>query len=146
MKDFKSKCACSASGIGICLCTVFMSISMVGAALVVVSKNSNDMQGMASATNSVASTTSQNVIVNFFSGFWGEVILLISFGLMFYGMWSSGGNRKKLIPLSAAGAVILYVGMYAYFSLTLVIVGAIVLAVAYASVYSYRIASGVRLS
>lgn len=147
MKDFKSKCACSASGIGICLCTVFMGIGMAGAALVGVSKNSNDMQGMVSATNSVTSSTiSQNVIVNFFSGFWGEVILLISFGLMLYGMWSSGGNRKKLIPISTAGAVILYVSMYAYSSLALEIAGIIVLAVAYASTYSYRIASGVRLS
>lgn len=147
MKDFKSKCACSASGIGICLCTVFMGIGMAGAALVGVSKNSNDMQGMVSATNSAASSTiSQNVIVNFFSGFWGEVILLISFGLMFYGMWSSGGNRKKLIPLSAAGAVILYASMYAYFSLALEIVGAIVLTVTYVSVYNYRIAAAIKLA
>ena len=144
MKKLASNCACSASGIGICLCIVFMTISVAGTTLVGVSKNANSMTGMGSMSD--MATTSQNVFVNFFSGVWGEVILLISFGLMFYGMWSSGGNRKKLLPLSAAGVIILYVSMYAYFSLALEIVGSIVLAFAYASAYSCRIAAAVKLA
>ncbi|MDE1832683.1 MAG: hypothetical protein KGI02_10015 [Thaumarchaeota archaeon] len=145
MKKLASNCACSASGIGICLCIVFMTISVAGTTLVGVSKNANSVVGMDSMSN-LATTQTQNVFVNFFSGIWGEVILLISFGLMFYGMWSSGGNRKKLLPLSVAGVIILYVSMYAYFSLTLEIVGSIVLAFAYASAYSNRIATVIKLS
>ncbi len=144
MKKLASNCACSASGIGICLCIVFMTISVAGTTLVGVSKNANSMTGM--GMSDMATTQSQNVFVNFFSGTWGEVILLISFGLMFYGMWSSGGNRKKLLPLSAVGVIILYVSMYAYFSLALEIVGSIVLTFAYASAYSNKIATAVKLA
>ena len=95
MKKLASKCACSASGIGICLCIVFMTISVVGTTLVGISKNANSMTGMGSMSD--MATTSQNVFVKFFSGVWGEVILLVSFGLMFYGMWSGDCNRKKII-------------------------------------------------
>lgn len=144
MKKLASNCACSASGVGICLCIVFMTISVAGTTLVGVSKNANSMAGMGGMSD--MTTTSQNIFVNFFSGVWGEVILLISFGLMFYGMWSSGGNRKKLLPLSVAGVIILYVSMYAYFSLALEIVGSIVLAFAYASAYSNKIATAVKLA
>lgn len=145
MKNLKNKCACSAAGIGICLCTVFMTISMGGATVVSISKNASAMSNM----NNVSPTSSpilQNVFVIFFSGVWGETMLLISFGLMFYGMWSSGGNRKKLLSLSAVGVIILYVSMYAYFSLSLEIVGSIVLAFAYASAYSNKIATAIKLS
>lgn len=145
MKKLASKCACSASGIGICLCIVFMTIGVVGTTLVGVSKNANSMAGMGSMSD-MTITQTQNIFVNFFSGVWGEVIFLISFGLMFYGMWSSGGNRKKLLPLSAAGIIILYVSMYAYFSLALEIVGSIVLAFAYSSAHSYRIATAIKLA
>jgi len=96
--------------------------------------------------NSMSDMATQNIFVNFFSGVWGEVILLISFGIMFYGMWSSGGNRKKLLPISAVGVIILYVSMYGYFSLSLEIVGSIVLAFAYASAYSNRLATAIKLS
>lgn len=146
MKKLASNCACSASGIGICLCIVFMTISVAGTTLVGVSKNANSMIGMGSMSDMATTTQAQNVFVNFFSGVWGEVILLVSFGLMLYGMLSSGGNRKKLLPLSIAGAVILYVSMYAYFSLALEIVGSIVLGFAYASAYSSRIATVIKLS
>lgn len=145
MKKLASNCACSASGIGICLCIVFMTIGVVGTTLVGISNSANSMTGMGDMSN-MATTQTQNIFVNFFSGVWGEVILLISFGLMFYGMWSSGGNRKKLLPLSAVGVVILYVSMYVYFSLALEIVGSIVLAFAYVSVFSYRISTAVKLS
>jgi len=145
MKKLASKCACSASGIGICLCIVFMTISIAGTTIVGVSKNANSIAGMGSMSD-MATTQTQNVFVNFFSGVWGEVILLISFGLMIYGMWSSGGNRKKLLPLSVAGVIILYVSMYAYFSLALEIIGSIVLAFAYASAYSNKIATAIKLA
>ncbi|MDE1872470.1 MAG: hypothetical protein KGH99_03215 [Thaumarchaeota archaeon] len=145
MKKFASKCACSASGIGICLCIVFMTISVAGTTLVGVSKNANSMTGMGGMSDMTATQT-QNVFVNFFSGVWGEAILLISFGLMLYGMLSSGGNRKKLLPLSVAGIIILYISMYAYFSVAWEIVGSIMLAFAYASAYSNRIATIIKLS
>lgn len=145
MKNLRNKCACSAAGIGICLCTVFMTISMVGATVVGISKNTSAMSNMNNVPPS-SSPILQNVFVVFFSGFWGEVILLVSFAVMLYGMLSSGGSRKKLVPFSAFGAVILYVSMYAYFSLPLEIVGSIILAVAYASVYSCRVAAAIRLA
>ncbi|MHB8603458.1 MAG: hypothetical protein ACYC6W_12155 [Nitrosotalea sp.] len=145
MKKLASNCACSASGIGICFCIVFMTISVTGTTLVGVSKSANSMTGMGSMSD-MTTTQTQNIFVNFFSGIWGEAILLVSFGLMLYGMWSSEGNRKKLLPLSVTGIIILYVSMYAYFSLALEIVGSIVLAFAYASAYSSRIATVVKLS
>lgn len=145
MRSKKSKCACAGAGIGMCLCTVFMSISMVGTTLVGASKNAYSMAGMGSMSD-MTTTQPQNIFINFFSGIWGEIILLISFGIMFYGMWSGGGNRKKLLPLSAAGVIVLYVSMYAYFSLALEIVGSIVLAFAYASAYSNKIATTIKLS
>jgi len=112
MKRFVSKCACCTGGIGICLCTIFMSLSVIGATAVGLSKNANSgnsMGGMGSmtTTNSAASLASPNTVVNFFSGFWGEVILLLSFGLMLTGMWFT--RRRKIIPISIAGIVILYV-------------------------------------
>lgn len=85
MKKLASNCACSASGIGICLCIVFMTIDVVGTTLVGISKNVNSMTVMGSMSD-MATTQTQNIFVIFFSGVWGEVILLISFGLMFYGM------------------------------------------------------------
>lgn len=146
MKKLASKCACSTGGIGICFCIIFMTIGISSTAVVGISKNANSMAGMEGNAMSNMTTTSQNIFVNFFSGVWGEVILLISFGLMFYGIWSSGGNRKKLLPLSAAGVVILYVSMYAYYSITLEIVGSIVLAFALVSTYSNRIATAIKLT
>ena len=122
-----------------------MTIGVAGTTIVGISKDTNSMTGMRGMSD-MATTQTQNIFVNFFSGVWGEVILLISFGLMFYGMCSSGGNRKKLLPLSASGVVILYVSMYAYFSLALEIVGSIVLAFAYASAYSNKIATAIKLA
>jgi len=89
-----------------------MSLSVIGATAVGLSKNANSgnsMGGMGSmtTTNSAASLASPNTVVNFFSGFWGEVILLLSFGLMLTGMWFT--RRRKIIPISIAGIVILYV-------------------------------------
>ncbi len=145
MKKLASKCACSTSGIGICLCIVFMTIGMAGTTVVGISKNAKAMAGMQGMSD-IATVQAQNVFVNFFSGIWGEFILLVSFGLMFYGMLSSGGNKKKLLSLSAVGVIVLYVSMYVYFSLVLEIIGSIVLAFAYASAYSYRLATLIKLT
>jgi hypothetical protein len=148
MKRFLSKCASCAGGIGICLCTIFMSLSVIGATAVGLSKNANSgnsMGGMGSmtTTNSAASIVSPNTIVNFFSGFWGEVILLVSFGLMLTGMWFTG--KKKVMPLSIAGVVILYISMYVYYSIALEVVGVVMLALAYTSAYSYKVAKMIKL-
>lgn len=143
MKNFIGKCACSTAGIGICLCTIFMTIAMTGTALVGFSKSSDSMASMSSITGDAQFM--QNIL-NFFSGIYGEIVLLISFGLMFYGMWSSGGNKRKLISISIAGAVVLYVSMYTYLSLTLEIAGLIILAFAYASALSERFATIVKLT
>ncbi|MDE1814642.1 MAG: hypothetical protein KGI05_08280, partial [Thaumarchaeota archaeon] len=151
MRNKKSKCACAGAGIGICLCTVFMSISMIGIAAVNVSKNAaksaaanmagmNGMSAsnMASMKNASATISSMqmgstgNPIIDFFGGFWGEVILLISFGAMIAGVWTNGSS-KKLVPIAAAGAIILYASMYAYISIPLEILGSIVIGFAYLS-------------
>lgn len=152
MKGFKSKCACSAGGIGICLCVIFMSLAVIGTATVGISKNTGtgDMNSMSSMKSSDTSgnnipTPSQNVIVSFFSGFWGQVILLLSFAAMFASIWFSGSNRK-LVPISVVGAVILYISMYNYYSVALEVIGAIILAFVYASAFSNRVARTVKLA
>lgn len=161
MRSKKSKCACAGAGIGICLCTVFMSISMVGAAVVSVSKNaaksaavnmagmngmpSSNMASMKNASATISSmqmSSTGNPIIDFFGGFWGEVILLISFGAMITGIWTSGSS-KKLIPIAAGGAAILYASMYAYASIPLEILGSIVIGFAYLSSFSERVAQRV---
>jgi hypothetical protein len=126
-----------------------MSLSIIGATAVGLSKNVNNdnmgsMSSMTTTTNSGASSASQNIIVTFFSGFWGEVILLVSFGLMLVGMWFTG--RRKVIPISIAGVVILYISMYVYYFVTLEIAGAAILAVAYTSAYNYKVAKRVKLA
>lgn len=165
MRSKKSKCVCAGAGIGICLCTVFMSISIVGAAVVSVSKNAaksaaanmagmngmssaNSMTNMKNASATIASMqmgSTGNPIIDFFGGFWGEVILLISFGAMIAGVWTSGSS-KKLVPIAAAGAIILYASMYAYISIPLEILGSIVIGFAYLSAFSERVAQKVRMA
>jgi len=142
MKKLASKCACSTSGIGICLCIVFMTISMAGTTIVETSKNTNSMA--ANGMSDMATTQTQNVFVNFFSGVWGEAILLISYGLMFFGIGSSG--NKKVLPVAVVGAAILYISMYAYFSIPLEILGSIVLGFAFASAFSYDLAKRMKLA
>lgn len=164
MRNKKSKCACAGAGIGICLCTVFMSISMVGAAVVSVSKNAAKsaagnmaaMNGMSSANgmtgmkNTTSMTLMQmsptgNPIIDFFGGFWGEVILLISFGAMIVGIWTSGSS-KKLMPIAISGAVILYASMYAYVSIPLEILGSVIIGFAYLSAFSERVAQRIGMT
>jgi hypothetical protein len=95
-------------------------------------------------SSNTKATSSHNVIVAFFSGFWGEVILLVSFGLMLVGIWFNG--KRKVMPLSVAGIVILYVSMYVYYSIGLEVAGTVILAIAYTSAYSYKVAKTVKLA
>jgi hypothetical protein len=150
-----------------------MSLAIAGTTAVGISKNT-DMSGMSggdssSSTSSSMSSmssssakpsditannsrdnisrSSQNIIVDFFSGAGGQVILLLSFGVMFAGIWFSGmSNRKLVLPISMIGAVILYISMYNYYSVALEVIGAIILAFAYASTFSYRVARTVKLA
>jgi len=126
------------------LCTIFMSLSIAATTSVGLAQITDmaDMGGM-TATNTSTSQISQNAIINFFLGFWGEVILLLSFGLMLAGMWFRGS--RKVMPLSIAGATILYYSMYVHYSISLEIAGAVMLAFAYACAYNYKIAKLVRL-
>src|SRR6266480_5740813 len=96
IKNFKSKCACYGGGIGICLCIVFMSIGIVGITSVGLLKSSNNMgegnmgsmSGMGTPlVSATGHSTFQYIIVSFFSGFWGTVILLVSFVVIIAGMW-----------------------------------------------------------
>lgn len=119
-----------------------MSFSIAGSAAVGITKNANEMSNMGNMAG--MATTSQNIIVTFFSGFWGEVILLLSFGAMFAGIWFSG--NRKILPISVVGAMLLYISMYAYFSISLEIIGGIVLAFAFASAYSNQVARKLKLA
>ncbi len=114
-----------------------MSFSIVGSSVIGITKTANTMSNM-------GGTATQNIMASFFSGFWGEVILLVSFGAMFAGIWFSG--NRKILPVSVAGAIILYVSMYAYFSTSLEIIGSVVLAFAFASAYSNRVARTLKLA
>jgi hypothetical protein len=162
-EDFKSRCACSAGGIGICLCVIFMSLAVAGTTAVGILKNAdvggttNGMSSMSSMSSTKSSEDAantnnsslgpQNIVVNFFSGFWGQVILLLSFGAMFGGIWFGDiSSRKFLLPITVVGAAVLYVSMYNYYSIALEIIGVSVLAFVYASIFSHRIAKMVKVS
>ncbi|MDE1863072.1 MAG: hypothetical protein KGI33_09185 [Thaumarchaeota archaeon] len=119
-----------------------MSFSIVGSSVIGITKTANTMHNMGNMAG--MTTASQNIMISFFSGFWGEVILLLSFGAMFAGMWLSG--NRKILPVSVVGAMILYVSMYAYFSISLEIIGGIVMAFAFASAYSDRVARTLKLA
>lgn len=166
MKDLKSKCTCSAGGAGIFLCVIFMSLAVVGTAAVGISKNAdngntdgstNVMSTMSTTKSSTGgdnthssidmSSASQNIIVSFFSGSGGQIILLLSFIAMFAGIWfGDRNNRKLLAPISAIGAVMLYISMYNYYSIALEVTGAIILGFVYASAFSHRLAKTIRLA
>jgi hypothetical protein len=155
-RNLKSKCACYAGGIGICLCIIFMSFGIIGVTTVGVSKYSNnnsqragDMGGMSSIMTAMPTTTTttnnpQDVIISFFSGFWGEVILLFSFVSMNIGMWFS--SNKKAIVVSIVASIVLYVSMYVYYSIALEIIGLVVMFFAYVVAFNYKVAKVVKLT
>jgi hypothetical protein len=117
-----------------------MSFSIVGSSVIGITKTASTMSNM----GNMAGMATQNIVVSFFSGFWGEVILLVSFGAMFAGIWFSG--NRKILPVSVVGAIILYVSMYAYFSTSLEIIGSVVLTFAFVSAYSNRVARTLKLA
>jgi hypothetical protein len=118
-----------------------MSIAIGGTAMVGISKDASNMGNMG---NMATGTAQQNIIISFFSGFWGEMILLVSYGLMFFGIWSSGS--KRVLPVAVVGAAILYVSMYTYFSIPLEITGSVVISFAFAFAFSDKLAKKVKLA
>lgn len=159
MKSFKSKCACGI-GAGISLCTIFMSLGIISAAIVGLSVNSENlreedgggresvnamnMMNMESMTMTNDPALSQNFIVAFFSGFWGEVLLFLSFGLMLVGIWFM--VNKKVFVISVVGVIVLYISMYVYYSINLEIIGIVILAIAYVTAFSHKAAMVLKLA
>ncbi len=132
--ELRAKCATCAGGVGIAVCAIPMLLAAVGIAAVSASQNSA-MTGMGSLSAMGSPTLSR--IVEFLSGFWGEVLLVVSYALMLVGMWF-GGNRKPMV-LAFFGAALLFEGMYGYFSAGVQLVGLVALSLAYAATYSNRI-------
>ena len=67
-----------------------------------------------------------------------------SHDLMLAGMWFTG--KREIMPISVAGVVILHVSMYTYYSIGLEVAGAVILAIAYTSIYGYKGAKTVKLA
>lgn len=111
-----------------------MLLAAVGIAAVSASQNSV-MTGMDGLSTMGSPTLSS--VVEFLSGFWGEVLLIISYGFMLVGMWF-GGRRKPMI-LAFVGAAVLFEGMYGYFSVGLQVIGLVAVSLAYAATYINRI-------
>ena len=137
-----------AGGLGILVCSLLMSLTAVGVGVVALSKNANsgssgNMGSMITATGNGSQSTPLQFLVMFFSGLWGQVILIVSFGLMLIGMWFTG--KKKIIPIAFSGVVSLYISMYVYYSVSLEIIGAIVLGFAYLTIYNSRVSKVVKL-
>jgi len=114
-----------------------MSVSMGGSFAAAFSKDS-DMQ----MDNSMSSITmnnhkDSNIILAFFNSQWGDTLLVASSGSMLLGIWFSG--KSKLIPLAISGIVIMFIGMYSYYSLSLQAIGAAIMGFAHLSNYSYKI-------
>lgn len=108
------------------------------------SVNAMDMMNMESMTMKTDPALSQNFIVTFFSGFWGEVILLLSFGLMLVGIWFIG--NKKVFVISIVDVIVLYISMYVYYSINLEIIGIAILAIAYITAFSPKTAMVLKLA
>ena len=62
---------------------------------------------------------------------------------MLLGMWFTG--KRKIVPIAFLGVLILYVSVYSYYSVTLEVIGAILLSFAYLSIYNYKVAKVVKL-
>ena len=139
--DLKAKCASCAGGVGIALCTVLMLLGGVGVAAVGLSQGA----GMAGMGGGLLATGGGllSLVIGFISGPLGEVILLTSIGLVIAGMWL--GQKVKPLALALIAAVVLFVGMYSYFSIDMILVGSTTLMVAYAAAYSRRFSSLIRL-
>ena len=112
--DLKTKCATCAGAVGIASCTVSMTLSTVGIAAIGLSQSTGMGSMAGTSAGGVAGNSSALFpsLITFLSGFWGEVILLASFVLMVYGMWS--GKKIRAMGVLVLGGAFLFVGMYAY--------------------------------
>lgn len=140
-RDLKARCANCAGGVGIALCTFFMLLGGVGVAAVGLSQGA----GMADMGSSSSGTGSGllSLTIGLFSGPLGEVILLASSGLLVAGMWL--GRKVKPLALALIAALMLFVGMYSYFSIGMIVTGSAILIVAYAAAYNRRFSKFVKL-
>ncbi|MGI0065711.1 MAG: hypothetical protein ACREAT_03005, partial [Nitrosotalea sp.] len=69
--------------------------------------------------------------------------LVISSVSMLFGIWFS--DKTKLIPLAVFGIVIMFIGMYSYYSIILQIAGAAIMGFAHLSNYSYKVSKWLKL-
>lgn len=137
MKSIRTKAICCTGVFGISLCTVLMSISMGGSFAAAFSKDST-MQNMDSMDSmNINDQKNDNIILAFFASQWGDALLVVSSASMLFGIWFSG--KMKLIPLAVSGIVIMFIGMYSYYSIVLQIIGAAIMGFAHLSNYSYRV-------
>ncbi|HEU5220884.1 MAG TPA: hypothetical protein VFU58_02375 [Candidatus Nitrosotalea sp.] len=140
MKTHKTKAVCCVGVFGISLCTILMSISMGGSFAAAFSKDSGIQ-----STNSMnmEGQKNDNIVLAFFSSQWGDALLVASSASMLLGIWFSG--KMKLIPLAVLGIVLMFVGMYWYYSISLQITGAAIMGFAHLSNYNYKISKLLRI-
>ena len=84
-----------------------------------------------------------NIILAFFSSQWGDALLVASSASMLLGIWFSG--KMKLMPLAVSGIVIMFIGMYWYYSISLQIAGATIMGFAHLSNYNYKVSKLLRI-
>jgi hypothetical protein len=137
MKNVRTKAICCMGVFGISLCTILMTMSMGGSFAAAFSKDSS-IQGIDQMSSMNTSDQKNiNIILAFFSSQWGSALLVISSASMLLGIWFSG--KIKLIPLAVSGIVIMFIGMYSYYSIVLQIVGAAIMGFAHLSNYNYKV-------
>ncbi|MHB8546223.1 MAG: hypothetical protein ACYDAJ_05605 [Nitrosotalea sp.] len=117
-----------------------MSISMGGSFAAAFSKDSN-AQSMDSMN--MNGQKNNNIILAFFSSQWGVALLVVSSASMLLGIWFSG--KMKLIPLAVVGIVVMFIGMYWYYSISLQMAGAAIMGFAHLSNYNYRVSKLLRI-
>ena len=73
------------------------------------SRGSSQMAGMSGTASQAPASAASNAwdatfsqLIIFLSGFWGEVILIVSFALMAFGMWYGKKARPMILALIAA--------------------------------------------
>ncbi|MDC8451567.1 MAG: hypothetical protein LV477_01510 [Candidatus Nitrosotalea sp.] len=116
-----------------------MSISMGGSFAAAFSKDSN-VQSMDSMN---MNAQNNNIVLAFFNSPWGDALLVASSASMLLGIWFSG--KMKLIPLAISGIVLMFIGMYWYYSISLQIAGAAIMGFAHLSNYNYKVSKLLRI-
>ena len=107
---------------------------MGGSFAVAFSKDSG-MQSMNSMNTN--DQKNDNIVLAFFNSQWGNALLGVSSVSMLLGIWFSG--KIKLIPLAVSGIVLMFIGMYWYYSISLQITGAGIMGFAHLSNYNYTV-------